>query len=171
MRTSRALAVAAAALAPAGLVVVQAGPSSAEVHPCGAITMNPGCLPFHSPEAPPVSHPTFPYSSMTTTETVATTAVTPRVVQLPADGSCAGQLAAQCTTQAQPASASDPASAPAESPTLLHGLLPVASDRTVASPADVDHNNGLPMAPIAAAGTLLGGLGTLVWFRRSRRSN
>jgi hypothetical protein len=53
--------------------------------------------------------------------------------------------------------------APATSRTLLQGLLPVASD--------ADRNNGVPVEPMAAAGTVLGGLGTLIWFRRKRHSN
>jgi hypothetical protein len=172
MRISRALAVAAAVLAPAGLVVVQAGPAAADWHPCGAITMNPACDPARSPAAPP-SQPHFPYTSMTTAS-VSTASMTQPAVQLPSDGTCQGQLAAECTTQAEPASAaapaaSDTAPAPAASSTLLHGLLPVASDRSVASSAN--HNKGLPMAPVAAAGTVLAGFGALTWLRRKRHSN
>jgi len=92
-------------------------------------------------------------------ESVNEAAMTQRVVQLPTDHASASDHV----------SAVDIAPAPAESPTLLNGLLPVASDRTVASGAD--QNGGLPMAPLAAAGTVLGGLGTLVWFRRKRHSN
>jgi hypothetical protein len=160
MRVSRALAIAAAVLAPAGLVVVQAGPSAA--HPvanCGAITMFPHCPPDDDSQARPVTRPTFPYMAPMATESVNEAAMTQRVVQLPTDHASASDHV----------SAMDIAPAPAESPTLLNGVLPVASDRTVASGAD--QNGGLPMAPIAAAGTVLGGLGTLVWFRRKRHSN
>ncbi|HEY2832249.1 MAG TPA: hypothetical protein VGJ14_07490 [Sporichthyaceae bacterium] len=168
MRTSKALAIAATLLAPAGLVLVQAGPSSAEVPPCGAITMNPDCHPVFAPPAQG-SQPTFPYSSTMTVSTasVARPGTTPRVVQLPTDGSCEGQLASQCATPAEPAS--DLASAAAAPATSLNGLQPVASDRSVA--ADANHDKGLPMAPVAAAGTLLGGFAALTLFRRRRHSN
>ena len=64
MRTSRALAVAAAVLAPALLIIIPATKSSAQpANVCGAITMHPEC-PGVDNQAPPNSVPTFPYTTI-----------------------------------------------------------------------------------------------------------
>jgi len=168
MRVSQALGVAAALLAPAALIIIPAGPAAAEWHPCGAITMNPDCHPVFAPEAPSQT-PQFPYSSVQTAS-VSTAAMNQRAVQLPADGSCEGTLAQNCAAAStDPSTADQPqAQAPADPSTSLHGLLPVASDQAVAA---AHHNSGLPMAPVAAAGVVLGGFAAVTLIRRKRHSS
>lgn len=173
MRVSKALAVAAAVLAPAALIIIPAGHASAESHPCGAITMNPDCHPLFAPEVPRQNIPQFPYSQVMTAS-MPNTAMSHRVVQLPADGSCQGSLAQSCampaTSNAAATSGEPQALTAAAPPTSLHGLLPLASDQAAASPA-AHHNSGLPVAPVAAAGALLATFGAVTLYRRKQHSN